>query len=171
MARVAACVAAVVAMLPTACSNDDSDPGSDQGGGGFVPAAEPEANSVYLRSLKDGQYELVAKGIEALYGVAFRLRFDAGALRFVSFEASDAWPEQHIALGATPAAPGLLVGVVSARGSFTGLAEGEQVLGAIRFDDVGPGASELAFQPEHCEVLTANGNPRQGVKFVGGTVR
>jgi hypothetical protein len=162
-------LAAVVALLVVAAGGCADEPGGPAGRR-FVPAGPIEPGAIHLRSDDGLVYELVAADLDSLYGVAFRLRFDPAVLRFASFEASAAWPEARVALG-EEATPGKLVGVIGARGPFAGLSGHENVIAHIRFEAGAKGTSELAFEPERSGVLTAAGQERRDVLFVGGTLR
>jgi hypothetical protein len=74
------------------------------------PAVLLEAESVDAERLT---LRLVSTGVGELQGVAFRLAYDDGALRFSSFEAGSDWPAARLD-AAREVTPGALWGAVGA---------------------------------------------------------
>ena len=130
----------------------------------------PRGPSIYLvyeaTEATNQRFAVHATGIEAIYGVAFRLGYDSDALRYQTARASADWPADAIAL-AREAEPGTLWVVWTARGAHDGLANAGK-LGEIEFSHTPGASSDLHFRLERSSVFTARGVPVRDVAWLGG---
>jgi len=166
---------ALVAALVLACSSSDGG-GSKKPSGGisFVPAPVPAGTSVTLRAKEINEQrlvlEVVAHGVQELYGVAFRLKFDPAALKFEKLEPSSVWDgSPSVSLGSVPEG-GLLLGSVSRKGKANGIAADGAVVAVLRFEVVQKAASSIQLLANRSILVAPDGKVLPGVSWAGGAI-
>jgi hypothetical protein len=116
MSRATAIVLLGLAVL--ACSSEE--PGSGAPRPTFEPDLAPARASITLRAAALDRHhlmlEVVAHGVDELYGAAFRLSYDPSCLRYLALERGSAFFDDALVLG-REARPGLVLGVVTLVGS------------------------------------------------------
>jgi hypothetical protein len=156
----------LLAVLGGSGCNDDAV----EGGRGFVPDAGTGAGiSLEPSGNDDGDLTLdvVATDVPDLYGLAFRIHYDAAVLRHRGFEAGSDWPAARIGQAREPAA-GELWAVVGAKGSFEGLPGGRRVAARFSWDRLTDAPTDVQFVPGRVRALGAAGSPIAELRWRGG---
>jgi hypothetical protein len=160
-----------VGFVITGCGDGDGSPPSEPAGElVFVADANVAGPAVALEAAPEpGVLRVVARDLPPVYGVAFRLSYQAGALEPSSLEAVDAWPADRIVMG-REASPGSFFGVVSAKGPFAGLDAGGRELARVVLATPPTAETPIAFDLPRSAVLSPDGNEAPDVAFVGGRI-
>lgn len=100
------------------------------------------------------ELEVSTQHVAELYGAAFRVHYDPGALRYAGLKPGVAFAPArgHVALGRV-ARPGVVVATVTQTGDAPAVAGGK--LATLRFDRVGAAPTRVAL--ERAALLTAEG--------------
>lgn len=166
-------LALLLASAALGCSADEDPPTPSAHGRSFRSDAPPQGPLVHLRAseLTDAQLvlELRARGVDDVYGVAWRLSYDPAVLRFAELDPAPSFgsPGARIYAAAEPR-PGLMVGVVSAQGSVPGADGSNAAIATIGFDVRARGDARIDFVVERSAVVRSDGSHDASVRFVGG---
>lgn len=137
----------------------------------FEPSGDPEPPAVYLRAAQLSEshltLEVVGSGLSDVYGVAFRLEHEPGALRVTSLSAGPLWPGDALSAVAQPD-PSVVVAGLSARGAATGFAAQDDVLAVLELEL--SAFSTIEFVDGHNAVAGADGTEASDVNWLGGRV-
>lgn len=150
-----------------------------------TPPVDPDGPYVALREVSTGtselRLELVGAGLTDVYGIAYRLTYDPAVLAPTVVEPNaQFWPAEPRSIhqaAIPPLAPGVLVAVMSRRGSLPGeetadAADGGTVLATIVFTRKSPSAtSSIDFVAARSAVIDSAGAPLAGVTWLGGQLR
>lgn len=144
-----------VALLSMLIACDASTPRRGEPPTPEQPPAAVDERVVFLRRAGD-RVEVVARGVEEIHGIAFRLKWDPATLSLGNAHASEAW-SGHVLVVGKETAPGELAGVWSERGPAPGIhATGETVLGWLEISSSADQAVP-AFVAERSKVVDAKG--------------
>ncbi|MFO0565520.1 MAG: cohesin domain-containing protein [Polyangiaceae bacterium] len=163
------------ALSALACSSDSEDSGGKPTPKRtlvFRSDARPAGSSVTLRQKELGSgrlvLELVGNSVDALYGVAFRLRYDPKVLGFEKVEASPHWGASPPLALASEKTPGLVVLTLTEKGKSAGVSGSEVVLGTLAFQLKVEQASAIDVVVERSGAVGADGRARPAVGWAGG---
>ena len=165
----------LLALAALACGSDDGGSGASQGkpSFAFVPEGNPSGVAVTLRQKELGKdrlvLELVGHSLSELYGAAFRISYDPGALTFQALELSPAWKASPKALGSAKT-PGLLVGTLTHQGKAAGISGGEVVLGTLTFALTEQKPGVIAFVGDRSALVGVDGKRVAGASWAGGAL-
>ncbi|MCA9594640.1 MAG: hypothetical protein KC776_15050 [Myxococcales bacterium] len=169
-------VTLVSLLLLLGCSSSDGGGGSTPKPSSivFVADAAPSGASVTLRekSLTNGELvlEVVAKGVSDVYGVAFRLSYDPAVAQLASLEPGALWGSPAPIAMASEKTPGLLVAVVSERGSAKGLVADDAVVATVTLKLTQAAETPISFVSYRSGVVGSDGERAAGVSFAGGAL-
>lgn len=136
--------------------------GADSSSQSAAQREDPRDATVFLRqrTMREGMNDLlvdvVVHGVPNLHGVALRLTWDPSLLHYVSSKNSLEWSKSALSL-AQEAGSGQLLVAWAEKGE-TGLsAQGDLVLGSLRFEARAGTKAALAFKSERCQVVDKKG--------------
>jgi hypothetical protein len=110
------------------------------------------------------------KGIDALYGVAFRLEFDSTALKFETGAKGEAWAAAGEVSNAKEARPGLVVGVVTNKGQAAGIKVADGILAWLDFSVLKQSPAKVQFVGGRCAIVQPDGVELAQVSWTGGAL-
>jgi hypothetical protein len=162
----------LVALGTGACSSDEPATPKPGPARQFSPDALPDSGAaIYLRQkqLEPDQLvlELVGRALPDTYGVAWRLRYDPSVLALAGSRPSSVWSSSHVHMAREPH-PGLLVGVVGAKGNQSGVEATDTPLAELSFKRNAPGRCSVDFVIERSAVVHSDGRHAQNVSWIGG---
>jgi hypothetical protein len=100
--------------------------------------------------------ELVARDIDDVYGLAFRLTYAPDVLRFSKLDHGSAFGSDVLVV-AKEARPGLLLGAVTKKGARTGLSGLETTLAVMSFEVLRAESSAVNFDAARTRVFASSG--------------
>jgi hypothetical protein len=159
-------------VLAIGCSDEDDPP---KGGLVFRPDAAENGATLSLRasSLQDGRavFTLVGAELDDIYGLAFRLAYDAQGLHFRELVGGSGWgaaPDLRV-LG-RESRPGLLVAALTRVGKQPGVGGRDAALAEISFELAERKPSRLDFVAPYSRVFAAKDGRKISARFVGGAI-
>jgi hypothetical protein len=108
-----------------------------------------------------------ANGAKPIYGVAFRLSYDAKVLKLAEMKRGPGWPEGAVEL-AKEGLPGITVATVSGKGTFAGTSE--PLLATLTYDRLTGDGTKVAFVTERSSAIDSAGKTIT-VKWRGGALK
>lgn len=137
----------------------------------FVPDPAGSDPAVYLRvrSHEEGRLvlEVVGRSITALYGVAFRLRYDSLTLGLTTMTPGESWTANALSLATEPGG-GLTVAAVTEKGQSDGFDASDTILAVLEFEVRSKIETPVEFVLESSAVVTADGTQLSPVNWSGG---
>jgi hypothetical protein len=134
-------------------------------------APDPGEAEITLEAVTVTDQRLVlavkATGTKPLYGVAFRLSYDAKVLKLAQMERGPGWPEGAVEL-AKEGAPGITVATVSGKGTYAGNAD--PLIATLTFDRITRDGTKVAFVTERSSAIDSGGK-NISVKWRGGALK
>ena len=160
-------------LLALGCSDEDEP--ARPAGLVFRPDEPGAGPALRLRSTSSTggriSFEVVAAELDDIYGVAFRLIYDAAVLRFrelVKKGELAAAPELRVM--ARESRSGLLVAALTRVGKQPGIAGRNAALAELSFDVVARRAGRLDFVATHSRVFAASDGRMLPARFVAGAL-
>ncbi len=163
-----------IGLAVVGCGNVAVDKGDAPGPVTFKgDGADTQGATVFLRQhdmLGNGgvAFEVVARGVPDLHGIAFRLTYDPEALTFGSADVGPKWSKNALAL-ASEGAPGEALVTWTERGETGFDATKEVVLGNVVFSLASRKGATVSFKVERSLLVDRKG-VKVGATFRGGTL-
>lgn len=150
-------VAAFLLVVLTGCKTDEPELVFR----GAPPASGPSL-SLRAAALDDRRLlvDVMGHELDDLYGVAFRVAFDARVLRFSQIGSGAAFAyAPELVLAAREARPGLVVAALTRQGRQPGVSARGTPIATLSFDIALRGASRVALVQSRASALASDGLP------------